>query len=88
MSKQRGLLLFTASWCQHCKVITPLLESMSSRGKINFRKVNVDYDASTVSRYNVKSVPTVILTDLQGNEISRKGGAGLGENDIMAWYNG
>ena len=88
MSKQRGILLFTAEWCQHCKVITPLLESMGNRGKINFRKVNVDYDASTVSRYNIKSVPTVILTDLQGNEISRKGGAGLSENDIMAWYNG
>lgn len=84
----RGILLFTAGWCEHCKVITPLLESMSNKGKINFKKVNVDYDASTVSNYNVKSVPTVILTDLQGKEISRKSGAGLGENDIMAWYNG
>ena len=57
----RGILLFTAGWCEHCKVITPLLESMSNKGKINFKKVNVDYDASTTSNYNVKSVPTVIL---------------------------
>jgi thioredoxin-like negative regulator of GroEL len=84
----RGILLFTAGWCEHCKVITPLLEAMYGKGMINFKKVNVDYDADTVSRYNVKSVPTIILTDLQGNEISRKNGSGLSENDIMAWYNG
>ena len=54
----------------------------------NVKKVNVDYDASTTSRYNVKSIPTVILTDLQGNEISRKNGARLSEQDIMNWYNG
>ena len=84
----RGILLFSAKWCEHCKVIEPLLESMSKRGQINFRKVNVDYDASTTAKYKVKSIPTVILTDLQGNEISRKNGARLGENDILAWYNG
>ena len=84
----RGILLFTAKWCEHCKVITPLLESMAKRGQINLRQVNVDYDASTVSNYNVKSIPTVILTDLKGNEISRKNGARLSESEILAWYNG
>ena len=85
---KRGILLFSAPWCEACKVITPLLESMSRRGQINLKKVNVDYDASTTSRYKVKSIPTVILTDLQGNEISRKNGARLSEQDVMNWYNG
>ena len=88
MNKERRILLFTAPWCEHCKIITPLLESMGSKGKIQLRKVNVDYDASTTSRYNVKSIPTVILTDLQGNEIKRRGGAGMSEQDILNWANG
>ena len=88
MNKERGILLFTAPWCEHCKVVTPLLESMGSKGKIKLKKVNVDYDVSTTSRYNVRSVPTVILTDLQGNEIKRRGGAGMSEQDILNWANG
>jgi thioredoxin 1 len=88
MNKERGILLFTAPWCEHCKVVTPLLESMGSKGKIKLKKVNVDYDVSTTSRYNVKSIPTVILTDLQGNEIKRRGGAGMSEQDILNWANG
>lgn len=88
MNKERGILLFTAPWCEHCKIITPLLESMGSKGKIQLRKVNVDYDVSTTSRYNVKSIPTVILTDLQGNEIKRRGGNGMSEQDILNWANG
>ena len=84
----RGILLFTAGWCSHCQVITPLLEAMSKRGQIQLRKINVDYDASTTARYQVKSIPTIILTDLQGNEISRKNSSRLSEKEILDWYNG
>ena len=38
-------------------------------------------------KYSVKSVPTLILTDLDGNEISRKIGS-LSEQQILDFYNG
>jgi thioredoxin-like negative regulator of GroEL len=60
---------------------------MDKQGKIKVKKINVDYDAQMPQKYSVKSVPTLILTDLDGNEISRKIGS-LSEQQILDFYNG
>jgi thioredoxin 1 len=83
----KGILYFSAPWCGPCKVMTPLIEQMGKQGRINVRKVNVDYDAQLPQQYNIKSVPTMVLTDLDGKEISRKVGQ-LSEQQILDWYNG
>ena len=83
----KGILYFSAHWCGPCKVMSPLVESMEQQGKIVVKKVNVDYDASLPSKYNVKSIPTMILTDLQGNEIKRNTGS-MTEQKILEFYNG
>jgi thioredoxin 1 len=67
--------------------MTPLIEQMGKQGRIKVRKVNVDYDAQLPQQYNIKSVPTMVLTDLDGKEISRKVGQ-LSEQQILDWYNG
>ena len=64
----RGILYFSAPWCGPCKVMSPLIEQMDKQGKIKVKKINVDYDASMPQKYNIKSVPTMVLTDLDGNE--------------------
>ena len=51
------------------------------------KKVNVDYDGTLSQKYGVRSVPTMILTDLNGTEISRKIG-NLSEQQILDFYNG
>ena len=78
---------FYADWCGPCKVMSPLIEQMGEQGKIRVRKVNVDYEASITQEYNVKNVPTLVLTDLNGKEISRKIGQ-LNEQQILDFYNG
>ena len=83
----RGILYFSAPWCGPCKVMSPLIEQMERQGKIKVKKINVDYDAQMSQKYSVKSVPTLILTDLDGNEISRKIGS-LSEQQILDFYNG
>ena len=83
----KGILYFSAPWCGPCKVMTPLIEQMGKQGRIRVKKVNVDYDAQLPQQYNIKSVPTMVLTDLDGNEISRKVGQ-LSEQQILDWYNG
>ena len=83
----KGILYFSAPWCGPCKVMTPLIEQMGKQGRIKVRKVNVDYDAQLPQQYNIKSVPTMALTDLDGKEISRKVGQ-LSEQQILDWYNG
>lgn len=83
----KGILYFSAPWCGPCKLMSPLIESMEKQGKIVVRKINVDYDATLPTKYNVKNVPTLILTDLNGTEISRKVGQ-MSEQQILDFYNG
>mgnify|MGYP000151756909 FL=1 len=83
----KGILYFSAPWCGPCKVMSPLIEQMDKQGKIKVKKINVDYDASMPQKYNIKSVPTMVLTDLDGNEINRKVGQ-MSEQQILDWYNG
>ena len=84
---EKGIIYFSAPWCGPCKVMSPLIEQMGQQGKIRVRKVNVDYEASITQQYNVKNVPTMVLTDLEGNEIGRKIGQ-MSEQQILDFYNG
>ncbi len=54
---------FWAPWCGPCRVISPILEDLSLEhgDRITFLKLNVDDNPRTAARYNVLSIPTVIL---------------------------
>ena len=83
----KGILYFSAPWCGPCKLMSPLVEQMEKQGKIKVKKINIDYDATYSRENNIKSVPTMVLTDLGGNEISRKVGS-MNEQQILEFYNG
>lgn len=63
--KNDGLLLvdFFATWCGPCKMLAPVLESLSTtfEGKINIVKVDVDKDQDLAMQFGIMSVPTMIL---------------------------
>ena len=52
---------FWAPWCQPCKTLTPLLESMANEavGAFRLARVNVDDNPNLAMRYGVRSIPTV-----------------------------
>ncbi len=53
---------FWAPWCSPCRAVTTLLEGLAAEtDKIEFVKVNIDDNFVTASRYDVLSIPTVIL---------------------------
>jgi thioredoxin 1 len=54
---------FWAPWCGPCRVIGPILEDMSTQHgeHVRFVKLNVDDNPQVAGRYNVLSIPTVIL---------------------------
>jgi len=68
MNKNMKYLLFTASWCQPCQTLKPVMEQVSKT--IPVTKIDVDTDAQTVSDYGVRSVPTVVLIK-DGREVKR-----------------
>jgi thioredoxin 1 len=57
------LLDFTATWCQPCKAIAPLLEAMvpEYQGRLKIMKLDVDENPGTAMKYMVRSIPTLLL---------------------------
>jgi len=57
------LVDFWAEWCGPCKMIAPILEEISGeqKGKIEIAKLNIDENLDVTRRYEVMSIPTMIL---------------------------
>ncbi len=54
---------FWAEWCGPCKMIAPILDEIAEEksGVINVAKLNVDEAADIAMRYQVMSIPTLIV---------------------------
>src|ERR1044072_1763500 len=56
------LVDFLAPWCGPCRMVGPILEEIASeRDDVKVVKLNVDDNQDTAARYEVFSIPTMIL---------------------------
>ncbi|HEV3368247.1 MAG TPA: thioredoxin [Acidimicrobiales bacterium] len=70
------LVDFWAEWCGPCKMISPVLEEIAEEqaGKIQIGKLNIDDNLDVTRRFDVMSIPTLILFK-DGEPVSRLIGA-------------
>ena len=68
----KTLLKFSAEWCKNCKPLTQIIEN--SGVSLPIKEYDIDVDFEIASRYKVRGIPTLVLLDDTGYEITRHTG--------------
>jgi len=63
---------FTAAWCSPCRVLGAVLSALAPEyaGRARFVAVDVDVERTLAERFNVRSMPTLVLLR-DGREVGR-----------------
>lgn len=63
--KQHKLVIIDcwAEWCGACKMLSPVISKLAEKfeNKILFCKLNVDENPATPLRFNIRSIPTLLV---------------------------
>jgi len=73
---------FFADWCMPCLMLSPIIDELAESEdmkEVKFTKLNVDENQKLAKKYNVSSIPNLIIFK-EGKEVDRMIGAQIGED--------
>ena len=74
---------FWAEWCGPCKMITPVLEELAGElgDQVTIAKLNVDDNPEVAMRFNVMSIPTLLV--FHGGEVRKRLVGAKGKSQLL-----
>ena len=65
-----------AVWCGPCRMVAPVIEELARdyAGRVTFAKLDVDRNRATAARFNIQSIPTILIFK-NGRLVDQKLGA-------------
>ncbi len=79
------LLKFYADWCQPCKMLSKVMESVEL--DVPVANIDIDSNMETAKKYGVRGVPMLVLVDADGTAIRSKSGF-MTEADLLKFVKG
>ena len=81
-----NILFFTASWCEPCRAVQPILQKFAHKNKKDVKLIIVDFDRAKaeVTSWDVQEIPVVIVVSAEGKVLLRYEGA---RQDSLATLN-
>lgn len=87
VEKTKGVTVvdFWAKWCGPCRMLSPIIEELSSemKDKATICKCNIDENSEAPAKYGVRSIPTLIVIK-DGKLVDTRTGA-ASKNVIKEW---
>lgn len=80
------LVDFFATWCGPCKRLGPIIDELSEEADFEVYKIDVDEAGDIAERYNVMSVPTLLV--FKNGEQTGKSVGVISKDDIINLVNG
>jgi len=68
-----SIIDFWAPWCAPCRRLSPMFDEFSERygDSLRFARCNVDQNPRCAKRFEIMSIPTLVLLDPSGREVDR-----------------
>lgn len=79
------LVDFWAEWCTPCKMLAPIIDEIAEeRTDIKVCKINIDEDGELAARYNIMSIPTVVV--FKNGEILKRTVGAQSKQSILSLF--
>jgi thioredoxin 1 len=82
----KKVLKFHATWCNPCKMLSDTIAGITQELPVELENIDIDENTEMANKFNIRSIPALVLLDENGVETHRKIG-GMTKTAFMEFIN-